>query len=153
MPRLYAQHHMQRLNPQPLAVTHGAFGAAHVILHAFLDPLALAVLKAPAKIGNHALKTESVGGFVRFRGAVHQHPTDVLRDLVIGAVLLDVHALAERSQHPAVQIIHPPAVFSPRLDRTVADRERLIRDDQVFIEFIDDAQAGALRTRAIGRVE
>jgi hypothetical protein len=148
-----AQEDVQRRRAQAAALAIGAGGAAHVVPHALLHEVAVAVLVAAVEVRNHALEREAELALVGLGRAVDENALRAAVELLEGRGLVDLHPVAEAPDHAPVVDVHAAPVLAPRLDRALAQGDRGVGHAQTLVELADRAEAVAPRARAVGRVE
>ena len=151
----------QDLRLQPGAVALRARHVAHEALVALLHLLGVGLLHAPLQERHHALEI----GVVRTGSAVavlvpHVHLlVAALEDRLAGlggqllprGVDVEAELIAQPGQHPGEVLGRLP--HRPRRDRALGQGQVRVGHDEVGVDLLADAEAGALRAGAVGRVE
>ena len=151
----------QHLGLEPGAAADRARHVAHVALVLVARPVALGVAVPALDPLHHALEAGVVGALAAVLVAV----ADV--DLVLGAVQdrllragrqlpprgVDAELLGLGQRLQQAQEVLQGRAAGPGLDRALAEAALLVRDDQLRVDLLLGAQAGALRAGAVGRVE
>ena len=84
--------------------------------------------------------------------AVHEAVAELRRQLLVGRFERDLVLLGDLLQERVVVHDRVVARAPPRMN-ALAERQRLVRHDQVFVEVVELAEAAARRARAERRVE
>ena len=150
----------QRLRLQAIAVAAFAGHVGEILAELLARPLALGLAVAAVDVGDDALERflGVVGAHAVLigeldlvvAGAVQQRGLHLLRQILPLGVERELVVLAERGQ--GLDVIGRGR-FCPWRDRALAQGQLLVRDDQVLVDMLLDAEAAAGRTGAVGIVE
>ena len=155
------QCHRQDLRLQPGAVAHRARHVAHEALVAFLHLLGVGLLHAALQERHHAFEVGVVGPGAAVAvpvpdvhllvAALENRLARLGRQLAPRRVDVEAQRVAQPGQHPG-EVLGGLA-HRPRRHRALGQRQIRVGDDEVGVDLLADAQAGALGAGAVGRVE
>ena len=151
----------ERLGPQPRAMALGTRTQRHVLLDLLPRPLRVRLAIAPLEVRHDALEGRGVRAPAAVAIAVRdvdplavraaqEAVAHVLREVLPGLIPVDLPLVRDRLGH---LLVVARGARRPGQDRPLVQRERRIRDDQLWIDLHLGAEAGAARTGAVRRVE
>ena len=158
---LVADRHRERRRAQTGATTRGAGHLPHVALDLLAGAVALRVRMAPFQPGNHAFELRRVRALPavavavrdlhrRVAGSVEHGLAITFAQLLPRRVEGESAVVGDRREH-AVEVLAPEA--GPRRDRTLAQGQVVVRDDETGVDLVACAEAIAALACAVGRVE
>src|SRR5690554_2926068 len=136
--------------------------------HELLEPLACEVarglLQAALEVRDHALEVgleahrlapaARVDDLDRLVGAVQDGAARLLGQLLPRGLQVEAHVVGERPQAvPVEDLAALGAGAGPGSDRALRYRQRVVGDDEVGVELLQEAEARAVGAGAVGRVE